>query len=348
MKQSLGAGWWAGGRALAAGVWLCLALPASAASAAKTPVDEGVSGRVLDNLTAGTLQFQLVIEPCQERKCPLVLRALNRGHLLDAMPLLMPAATQNAVLQHADGDGWEMLRLFDPKQHFWRVGEEDRLLDVTASLVKFDAHQRGVLVTQKFGFDTVRRAHALYMLVDQKIQLAWSHRESDEPGWSLAHVVAMAGGTQIVCFWQWRAEDWDEADPQALPDEVKSTFLSWSTGEQKLAMTPAPAANTPLYAVVAGFYADTADARKALRVQGNTVCLSDLKPVVLSAARFPELKSEGAFLGNLLASQAGAERYRAELGRCIGASDLKIIPLTREKATESAEEAPGKALVESL
>jgi hypothetical protein len=116
----------------------------------------------------------------------------------------------------------------------------------------------------------------------------------------------------------------------------------WSETDKKPVVQPVPAGAAPLYAVVVGQYPDVGEARKALRAQGNTMCLSDLKPLVLSATRFPDLKATGFFLGNLLVTQTGAERYRTELGRCIGANDLKIIPLTSEKTPEKAVETPEK------
>ena len=139
--------------------------------------------------------FELGIAPCNADGCAIEVRWIENNKLVSS--LAMPVQAANHETQNEVTDlNWGA----DTGLQAWATGEESAYVSTAARLVNLDKDSDGLLVSQFFGFDHLKRLHRLVVLRDSKLVVAWDFDESAGPTWSATTVLGSGTAQQIALF----------------------------------------------------------------------------------------------------------------------------------------------------
>jgi hypothetical protein len=199
----------------------------------------------------------------------------------------------------------------------WSTGSEQRYVGVAMRTVKLGPSADGVLVTQRYGFEQLRRQHSLLARDDAKLRRVWNAEEGEGPTWSATAVITEAGaGSQSVAYWGGTI-----SAESSEPDRISVQKLTWDPAANRLVTSELPDALTPLFVTVAGEYGSPAEARRARDLKGD--CLANF--FVLSTTEYPISAKAKAVVAVVDVSRSRAEALAAATARCGVSSRVAVI-----------------------
>ena len=204
-----------------------IALVGAVAGVASTPAAAAAGDKavVLQTFHPGDLALDLAIARCRSSECPVQVRLLRQGRVVDRVTLPVAADSQQLTVQ-----------------------TDARLLTVAPRTT-------GLLVTQTFGSDQPRSQYHLFILPrDGKLRVVWKV-EADQSS-PIEFLPGSHEGQDIVYF-----RSVDETDENG-PDRLDVLRLNWDAASLSFREIPLPDRATPLYLLNLGVYETIAQARK--------------------------------------------------------------------------------------
>ena len=155
--------------------------PASTNSdkAAKTP--DGTKHVTLERFETKQGTFELGMAPCTADGCAFEVRWLNTNKLISSIALPVHAANQ-VTEKEATSLEWGA----DAGLYAWGTGEENNYVSTVARPITLDTDTVGLLVTQRLGFEHIKRLHQLVVPKDGQLVLLWEFTEAPGYIWSAA------------------------------------------------------------------------------------------------------------------------------------------------------------------
>ncbi len=212
---------------------------------------------------AAGLSFGLAPGTCVDGKCPAVVQLLSSGKVIDSSPLDFAASGA----QFNKGVAEKILGAGDPLNAagslpVWTAGDGEGTVTTAGRHLKLSPDQSALLVDQSGGYEHVKRRHYLFIADGNKLKRVWTGEEGVGPAWSAAIVVDAADGLGQEIVYLTGFQPGGEA-----PDTVAATRYGWDAAQKTLAERPLG----PLYAVVAGNFANP----EAARAAAAQTCLAD-------------------------------------------------------------------------
>lgn len=271
-----------------------------------------IAGRkTLESLAVGAYSYDLALGSCENDRCPfeVVLRS-SRG-LLDRFTLPIAAYSDEASAEPVDAV-WGA----EPGMHAWSTGSEQRYVGVAMRAVKLGPSVDGVLVTQRYGFEQLRRLHLVLAREGDKLHRVWSAEEGQGPRWSATALMPEVDGSQPIAYWIGAL-----STANSEPDRISVQKLTWDTAAKDLVASGLPNASTPLFVTVAGAYGSPAQAHAARDAKGD--CLANF--FVLATTEYPVSAKGKAVVAVVDVSRSRAEALAAATVQCGVSSRVSII-----------------------
>lgn len=198
----------------------------------------------------------------------------------------------------------------------WSAGEEEGTVTASARLLPLPgkAAPPAVLVSQRAGFEHLKRRHSAYAVVQGKIKKVWSRAETAGP--HVSWVLSPPGRPPVHLSVFLQPDD-------SGPDKLAAHELVWS--EARSLLTERGGASG-LQGVVAGTYESVADAQAAR----STACLAEYWVIDTQPLKWALPQRYALVLPASRRAAASAEVAR--LKRCQPAVQGRSVPLPRLQA----------------
>lgn len=294
---------------------LIIVFAASVAACQRAPepvaVDSAADVKVLQTFPADRVSFQLSLGPCDKTECRLAVQLLEAGRVLHTHALPVAASTRPARSEAVNG-----LWGADAGLQAWAIGEEQNYVATVARLVKLGSRGIGLLVTQRYGFDHLKRSHLLLAPEGQRLARLWGAEEGSGPTWSSTQVLPVPPGNQPIVYWRGFFPGSDRESDRIDAEEVR-----WDDSSKALRVSPLPDDASPLLLTVVGEYSSVASARRARAAKGE--CLADF--AILSSAAYLNRPGRRVVIGAVSATREAAQAFQSAAIRCVPASRVSIV-----------------------
>jgi len=289
-------------------------LPGCKASNTSPPQNSGA--RTVAKYSSQPFSFELSVGACVNGECPILVVLSDETRQLDSFKLPVAASTQEM-----SEDTVDLLWGADPGQQAWSAGEESTYVGIAARLVQFTRDRVGLLVTQRYGFEHLKRWHSVFLPRGGKLWSAWEASDSAGPAWSATHVMDGPERTQWIAHFRGFF-----AETESEPDRLEVSRLRITAAGDSLEEVPLPSSDIPLYAVQAASFANVTAARRA---KAAAECLAS--SAVLSGADYPDMGSDMVFIGFLFEARSKADAFADSISSCMGRPVASIVQLQRRK-----------------
>jgi len=222
------------------------------------------------------------------------------GRIIDRVALPVTASSQRAKAEAVD---W--LWGADAGRKAWATGEENDYVSTAARLLRIAPRTTALLVSQRVGFEHIKRNHLLILPRAGKLVIAWKAEEGAGPTWSATEIVGRSGRQEVAYFHGFFEPEED------ISERLDVIRLSWNGAAARVQDTPLPAPTMPLYLLDLGTHDTAAQARQAR----SDDCLSPYW--VLDAGRFRAGAGGKAIVGMLHASRARADEAARSVKKCL-------------------------------
>ncbi len=282
------------------------------ATAVNTPA--GTKYLPLEHFESKRGTFELGIAPCTAEGCALEIHWLEANKLVSSIAMPLLAATQATQKETTDLD-WGA----DPGLQAWATGEENSYVSTVVRPVMLDADTTGLLVTQHYGFDHIKRLHRLVVPRNGKLAAVWDFDESAGPTWSATAVLGKEAAGRVDLF-----SGFYNDDTPSEADRLGVTQLRWDSAKWQLVPDLGGKAATVL---AAGSFKNPGEARKVKQAD-KAGCVSAYW--VLSSGTIKPLTHGQSVLGKvfLLNDKVSIEQERQRLHDCgikLKPSDIDIM-----------------------
>jgi hypothetical protein len=248
------------------------------------PVPAASADRVLQTFHADRFFLDLAVAKCRSSVCPIEVRLRKANRVTDRVALPNPAGSQRARAETTDA-----LWGADAGRRAWATGEEADYVSTAARLLRIVPHTTALLVSQRSGFEHLKRNHLLLVPRAGKLVVAWEAGEGQGPTWSATQILGSADRQEIVYFHGFYDFDEDTAD------RLDAVRLSFDAASARLRKTALPTRTMPLYLLNLGIHETVAQAREAR--SADHYCLTS--HWVLDASRFRTDARGKAIVGSL-------------------------------------------------
>jgi hypothetical protein len=294
-------------------VLLALLDPAVAREA--SPPASGGKAAVLQIFHAGHFDLDLAIAECRSSECPIQVRLLRQGRVVDRVVLPVASSSRRARAESVDQD-WGA----DPGLKAWATGVEGKYVSTVARLLTVGPQTTGLLVSQRFGFEHVGRIHLLVLPRDSKLDVVWKAERVSDRTWDATQIVGdPAGEGQEIVYFQ-VASGFDED----TADHFDAIRLRWDAASRRFRESPLPTPAMPLYLLNLGVYEDVAKARK--EHFANSYCLSSYW--IFNAGSFPGLSGGQTVIGKVYAQRSSAEAAARAVETCLPSITTSVLEWT--------------------
>jgi hypothetical protein len=194
--------------------------PANSDNVAKAP--DGTKYLALEHFETKKGAFELGMAPCTAEGCAFEVRWLEASKPVSSIAMPNLATTQDVQKGTANlnmGVG--------PDLPAWSFSEDGYFLTTIARTIMLDAETVGLLLTQYYGWDHVKRLHRLVVPHNGNLVMVWDFDESAGPTWSASVVVAKSVG-QMALFW-----GFDNGHVPSDADRLSVTLLKWDNTKWK-------------------------------------------------------------------------------------------------------------------
>jgi hypothetical protein len=286
-----------------------VALGLLAAGLMLAPVPAASADRILQSFRAGRLILDLTIAQCRSSECAIEVRLRRDKYVADRVALPVTAGSQRAEAETTD-----LLWGADRGGKAWATGVESDYVSTAARLLWLTSSAPALLVSQRYGFEHLKRNHLLLVPRAGKLVVAWQAEEGAGPTWSAAQIVGSPDRQEIVYLHGFFEPEED------MTERLDAVRLSWNAATAGVQETALPARTTPLYLLDLGIYDSAALARQA---RYASTCLSPYW--ILDAGRFRAGTSGKALLGMLYATRTAANAAARSVQRCQPGADARVL-----------------------
>jgi hypothetical protein len=277
------------------------------------PAPAPVPTQTLIMFDGANATFELAVDHCGEQTCPIRLRLVAAGKVLDSV----------AFGEKACGE-------MSPKRVDWMFGVASGTpawdsswrkcsVGVAAQGMRIAPNDVAVLVTQRHGWEHTIRQHWLFAARAGKLIVAWSSDAEGKYDLDVRVIDSPDGTTEDVTTTQVIN---DEDAPNGLPERIRIRRLHWDAGVGRIVALPMPDEDYPLFLAYVGPFKSVAAARDAAD-RRHPEC--NIPFGTLSASLFPGLGLHGFVRGEVFVSRAEADATKTEAGQCPAALTPKII-----------------------
>ena len=258
--------------------------------------------------------FAVAAGDCETAGCGILLQLLADGRVLDSA--LLDFKASNAEL--TEDEVGPLMGASDPlapsaPREAFVAGEEEGLVATALLPLRLSGERAGVLVHQMAGFDHVKRRHYVFTVAGDRLRRVWSSEEGAGPTWSAAFAVEEvdASGESVIYM-----EGFQPGGEQT--DRLSAVRLGWDPDEDLLV----PSGPAQLFAIVAGRYASSSEARAAAAAQA---CLSSYWALPAERAG---MESPGVVLALVSIDESWAQAaLDREAGACQGSLEPSLVRL---------------------
>jgi hypothetical protein len=276
------------------------------------PVPAASADRILQSFRAGRLILDFTIAECRSSECPIEVRLRTDKRVVDRVALPVTAGSQRATPETTD-----LLWGADQGGKAWATGVESDYVSTAARLLRLTSRTPALLISQRYGFEHLKRNHLLLVPRAGKLVVVWQAEEGAGPTWSATQIVGGADRQAIVHWHGFYQPDEDEAE------RLDAVRLSWNAAAARVRETAVPARTMPLYLLDLGIHDSAALARQA---RYENTCLSPYW--VLDAGRFRAGATGKALLGMLYATRAAANEAARSAARCLPGAHARVLTVT--------------------
>jgi len=267
------------------------------------PVPAASADRVLQTFRADRFVLDLVITKCRSSECPIQVRLRRANRVIDRVTLPNAASSQRVTAETTD-----TLWGADAGRRAWATGEEADYLSTAARLLRIAPQTTALLLTQRSGFEHLKRNHLLLVPRAGKLVVAWEAGEGQGPTWSATQIIGSRPDRREIVYFN-GFYDPDEDTAERL-DAVRLTFHAASARLREAAL---PMRTMPLYLLNLGIHETVAQAREVR--SADPYCLT--AHWILDAGRFRAGASGKAIVGSLYATRAAAEEAARSVKSCL-------------------------------
>lgn len=193
------------------------------------------------------LSLRLTIAPCKKKSCNVFVQLVQGEKVISQLPLKWGANTRDHEQQQVGNDfGHGVGDPLDESTQWqsWIVGQsEENSVSVIVQPITLADGIEGLAVNQTGGFEHIKRNHAVYIVTNSKLLLAWEYTEGAGPHWSkMISPVNVNGSRELIILSGFRNPDNETADVLDIG------YLSWNPKTGKVQKKSS--GHTPLYYVV--------------------------------------------------------------------------------------------------
>jgi hypothetical protein len=270
----------------------------------------------------GGRTLDLVRKECSGKSCQLVVQLADRGKVLDEAKLAWSVAPGRPTREAPDVNSGVRGALSEATTPVGvSLGSDDDTVATFPRLVHFAAGRTGLLVTQRGGYDHVKRRHDLFVVGDSRLIHALGEEEPAGPAWSTTEVAGLAAGREAIVH----VRTFEPGDDET-PDTLEASRYAWDAKDDRLRAVSGKEA-VPLYVLTAGRFPTIAAARAAKNEQAE--CLSPFVVIPLSSLEGPKGGGGKNFtLAAVSVQRAEAEAARAKIAGCAPTVKSSIVPGT--------------------
>jgi hypothetical protein len=266
------------------------------------PVPAAAASRALQTFDAGRFVLDLAIAECRSSECPIEVRLRVAGRIIDRVALPVAAGSHRVTAETTD-----TLWGADAGRTAWATGEENDSVSTAARLLRLAPRTTALLVSQRYGFEHLKRNHLLIVPRAGKLHIVWKTEEGSGPTWSTTQILGSPGRREIVYFHGFFEPDED------ISERLDAVRLSFDAASARVRETALPNRAMPLYLLNLGIHETVAHAREAR--SANAYCLTPYW--ILDASRFRAGASGKAIVGSLYATRASAEAAARAAKSCL-------------------------------
>ena len=274
-----------------------------AAAMTLVPVPAASADRVLQTFHADRVVLDLALAKCRSSECSIQVRLRRANRVIDRVTLPNAASSQRIRAETTDA-----LWGADAGRKAWATGEEADYVSTAARLLRIAPQTTALLVSQRSGFEHLKRNHLLLVPRDGKLVVAWEAGEGQGPTWSATQIIGSSADRQQVVYFH-GFYDFEED----TVDRLDVLLLSFDVGSARVRETALPTRTMPLYLLNLGIHETAALAREARSAE--PYCLT--AHWVLDASRFRAGVSGKAIVGSLYPTRAAAEEAARVVKTCL-------------------------------
>lgn len=157
---------------------------------------DGTKHLVLESYEAKKGRFELVVAPCSPDGCAYEVRWHVAGKPVSTISMPVSAPNQEVTKTEIRSDPWGG----GPGIFSWGAGEENSYVSTVAWPIRIDANTDGLLVTQQYGFDHIKRVHRLVVPKNDRLVFLWEYTEGAGWTWSAAMITPPSAITFFYSF----------------------------------------------------------------------------------------------------------------------------------------------------
>ena len=275
---------------VAAGLML---VPAPAASA----------DRVLQTFHTDRFVFDLAIAKCRSSECSMQVRLRRANRVIDRVTLPNAVSSRRVRAETTD-----TLWGADAGRRAWATGEEADYVSTAARMLRIAPQTTALLVSQRSGYEHLKRNHLVLVPRAGKLVVAWEAGEGQGPTWSATQIIGSSADRQEIIYFH-GFYDFEED----TADRLDAVHLGFDAASARLRETVLPTRTMPLYLLNLGIHDTAAQAREAR--SAIPYCLTS--HWILDASRFRADASGKAVVGSLYATRAAAEEAARSAKSCL-------------------------------
>jgi hypothetical protein len=267
------------------------------------PVPAASADRILQTFRADPFVLDLALAKCRSSECAIQVRLRRANRVIDRVTLPNAASSQRIRAETTD-----TLWGADAGRRAWATGEEADYVSTAARLLRIAPQTTALLVSQRSGYEHLKRNHLLLVPRAGKLVVAWEAGEGQGPTWSATQIIGNSPDRQEIVYFN-GFFDPDEDTAERL-DAVRLTFHAPSG---RLRETALPTRTMPLYLLNLGIHETVAHAREAR--SADPYCLTS--HWILDASRFRADANGKAIVGSLYVTRAAAEEAARAVKSCL-------------------------------
>jgi hypothetical protein len=282
-----------------------------AAQAAPAPAP--VPTQTLTIFDGTNATFELAVDRCGEQLCPIRLRMVAAGKVLDSVVFGEKACGE---MSPTPVDWMFGVSSNTPA---WVSSWRKCSIGVAAMPVRIAPNDVAVLVTQRQGWEHTIRKHWLIVAHGGKLTVAWSSDDEGRDDLDVRVIASPDSTTEDVAVIDVINV---EGDSKGLAERIRVRRLHWDPGVGRIVALPMPDEDYPLFLAYVGPFKSVAAAHDAYDRRHPT-CIPFGR--ILPASLFPGLGLHGFLRGAVFTNQAEADAAKADEGKRPAAIATKII-----------------------
>lgn len=290
------------------GALFTLLLPFGAASArgpGAQPSTADDKPIVLQSFHAGRFDLDLTMLGCRYHQCPIQVRLIEAGRVVDHVALPVPATSRHVRAETVDADWGADLGL-----EAWRSGFEADSVSTAGRLLTIAPGETALLVSQRKGLDHVTHAHLVVLPRHGRLRVIWRAPQNSGATWSATYVLAGTPGRgQDIAYLQGFLDPTDSN----VADRIEALRLTWKPQSSSFHESPLPDRGMPLYVLRVAAYDSIAKAR--MDRSSYSFCLSPYW--VLDGSAFPLKSTAHAFIGRVYTRRSRAAAAARQVKSCL-------------------------------